>query len=147
MCADAYLPTNEHSALVGMTETSYVRLARNQEHPGYCLVILRAHVTDMAELTPADLSAFWADVQHAARAIDRVFQPKKLDYLVMGHRMPHLHCHLLPQHATDDPRRNVNIADGPTYLSTEAFGRSLAALAAAWEPGADAEESIISSEG
>ncbi|HXH33358.1 MAG TPA: HIT family protein [Plantibacter sp.] len=147
MCTDAHLPINDHSALVATTETSHVRLARNQEHPGYCLVILRAHITDMAELTPAALWAFWSDVQHAARAIDEVFQPKKLDYLVMGHRMPHLHCHLLPQHATDDPRRNVNIADGPTYLSTEAFGRSLAALASAWEPGVDAGESSISSPG
>ncbi|AXL12420.1 HIT family protein [Microbacterium foliorum] len=132
MCADAHLPANDHSALIATTETSHVRLARNQHHAGYCLVILREHVVDMSELSPAQLSAFWADVQRAGRAIDEVLRSKRIDYLVMGHRMPHLHCHLLPQHATDDPLRTVNIADGPTYLAPDAFDTALAALQRAW---------------
>ncbi|WP_282848860.1 HIT family protein [Microbacterium oxydans] len=132
MCADAHLPENEHSTLFATTATSYVRLARNQEHPGYCLVILREHVTDMTSLNPDHLARFWADVQLAGRAIGEAFHPKKVDYLVMGHRMPHLHCHLLPQHANDDPHRNVNIADGPTYLVPDAFDDAVAALTRAW---------------
>jgi diadenosine tetraphosphate (Ap4A) HIT family hydrolase len=128
MCADAHLVANEHSTLIATTATSHVRLARNQHHAGYCLVILREHVTDMADLPPDQLARFWSDVQQAAKAIGQVFQPKKVDYLVMGHRMPHLHCHLLPQHATDDPLRNVNIADGPTYLPSDSFDASVDAL-------------------
>ncbi|MDA4893567.1 HIT domain-containing protein [Streptomyces sp. MS2A] len=127
------MPTNEHSSLVGSTATSYVRLARNQEHAGYCLVILRDHVTDMVDLSPTQLACFWADVQRAGQAIGDVFQPKKVDYLVMGHRMPHLHCHLLPQHANDDPHRNVDISDGPTFLPTDVFDRSVSMLAHAWD--------------
>jgi len=133
MCADAHLPTNDHSTLIATTSTSHVRLARNQHHAGYSLVILREHVVDMSELPPEQLARFWADVQRAARVIDGVFRSKKIDYLVMGHRMPHLHCHLLPQHATDDPLRNVNIADGPTYLPPDAFDAAIAALQRMWE--------------
>lgn len=133
MCADAHLPTNEHSALIAITDTSYVRLARNQHHAGYSLVILREHVVDLAELPPDQLSRFWTDAQRAARVIGEVFQPKKVDYLVMGHRMPHLHCHLLPQHAHDDPLRNVDIADGPMFLPPDAFDAAVAALQGAWE--------------
>jgi diadenosine tetraphosphate (Ap4A) HIT family hydrolase len=133
MCADAHLPTNGYSALIATTGTSHVRLARNQHHAGYSLVILREHVVDMSELPPDQLAGFWADVQRAARVIGEVFQAKKIDYLVMGHRMPLLHCHLLPQHATDDPLRNVDIADGPTYLSPDAFGAAVAALQRGWE--------------
>lgn len=133
MCADAHLEVNEHSALIATTDTSHIRLARNQHHAGYCLVILREHVVDMAELPPDQLSRFWTDVQRAGRAIGAAFQPQKIDYLVMGHRMPHLHCHLLPQHATDDPRRNVDISDGPTSLPADAFDASIVALRRAWE--------------
>ncbi|MFB7252371.1 HIT family protein [Microbacterium sp. NPDC056234] len=133
MCADADLPANDHSALVATTGTSHVRLARNQHHAGYSLVILREHVVDMAELPLDQLASFWRDVQRAARAIDEVFRSKKIDYLVMGHRMPHLHCHLLPQHATDDPLRNVNIAGGPTHLPPDAFHDAVTALQRAWE--------------
>ncbi|WP_168203822.1 HIT family protein [Humibacter ginsenosidimutans] len=132
MCDDAHLPANEHSVLVATTDTSYVRLARNQAHPGYCLVILREHVTDLAELSPQRLTAFWSDVQRAGRAIGEVFQPEKIDYLIMGHRMPHLHCHLLPQHAADDPLRNVDIADGPVFASTAAIGAAVTALQHTW---------------
>lgn len=121
MCADAHLDENPHSILVATTTTTHVRLSHNQAHPGYALVVLREHVTDLADLDPARLSAFWADVQRAGRAIDAVFAPKKIDYLVMGHRMPHLHCHLLPQHTGDDPLRNVDISDGPVVPPLDAL--------------------------
>ncbi len=84
MCLDAHLPTNAHSILVRQTPTSSVRLARNQAHAGYSLVILREHVTDLTDLTPAQLAGFWTDVQHTSRAIQQRFAPKKIDYLVMG---------------------------------------------------------------
>lgn len=133
MCADAHLAENPHSILVVSTTTSHVRLSRNQAHPGYCLVVLRSHVTDMANLSPATLAAFWADVQRAGRAIDEVFAPRKVDYLVMGHRMPHLHCHVFPQHAGDDPLRNVDISDGPAFLTDDALGESARTLRHAWD--------------
>ncbi|WP_369821875.1 HIT family protein [Plantibacter elymi (nom. nud.)] len=88
MCADAHFLANEHSALIATTDTSYVRLARNQHHAGYSLVILREHVVDMVELPPDQLSKFWKDAQRAACVIDAVFRSKKIHYLVMGHRMP-----------------------------------------------------------
>jgi len=133
MCSDAHLPENEHSALVASTATSHVRLSRNQAHPGYCLVILRAHVTGMEQLTGDQLSAFWSDVQRAGRAIETVYAPRKIDYLVMGHRMPHLHCHVFPQHVEDDPKRNVDISDGPVMLSRGALRDAAAVLLATWD--------------
>lgn len=135
MCADAHLPTNEHSVLVRQTPNSFLRLARNQAHAGYSLVILREHVTDITNLTSAQLGDFWTDVRRAGRAIQQTFEPKKIDYLVMGHRMPHLHCHLLPQHAHDDPRRNPDISDGPAIATPLALDRTAQAMGVAWERG------------
>jgi len=132
MCADAHLGENEHSILVLSTATSHVRLARNQAHPGYTLVILRDHVTDLADLAPDELGAFWHDVQRVGRAIGMVFEPRKIDYLVMGHRMPHLHCHVFPQHGGDDPKRNVDISDGPEYPPDGKLVRDAERLRSAW---------------
>ncbi|WP_217183517.1 HIT family protein [Streptomyces sp. AC495_CC817] len=132
MCADAHLEENEHSVLLGSTETTHVRLSRNQAHPGYALVILRVHETNLSDLSPDLLAAFWNDVQRAGRAIESVLGPKKIDYLVMGHRMPHLHCHLLPQHETDDPTRNVDISDGPLLLDDGELRDRAAALRSVW---------------
>lgn len=132
MCADAHLDENEHSILVASTATTHVRIARNQTHRGYCIVILREHVTDLGDLSPKQLSAFWADAQRAGRAIQAVFEPRKIDYLVMGHRMPHLHCHVFPQHSSDDPKRNVDISDGPDHRSPLALREDARALRHSW---------------
>lgn len=137
MCADAHLPENEHSLLIASTSTTHLRLVRNQAHAGYCVVILRDHVTDMGLLGADQLSAFWRDVQRAGRAIEEEFAPRKIDYLVMGHRMPHLHCHVFPQHATDDPKRNVDISDGPVQPEPEALEGARDALRRAWAGLAD----------
>ena len=132
MCADAHLNENQHSLLVASTATTHVRLVRNQAHPGYCVVILRDHETDLADLAPGDLAAFWGDVQRAGRAVATVIEPRKIDYLVMGHRMPHLHCHVFPQHAEDDPHRNVDISDGPEYPSPTELRERALLLRKAW---------------
>lgn len=133
MCADAHVDENEHSILVGSTETTHLRLVRNQAHPGYSVVILREHVTDLAQLDASELSAFWRDVQRAGRAVGVAFVPRKIDYLVMGHRAPHLHCHVFPQHLTDDPLRNVDIADGTAYLPSSGMNDAVAALRKVWQ--------------
>lgn len=132
MCADAHLPENEHSILVASTEMTHVRLVRNQAHPGYTVVILREHLTDLGQLDADQLSMFWRDVQRAGRAVDNAFDPRKINYLVMGHRAPHLHCHVFPQHLEDDPLRNVDISDGPVYLDDAELAHAVVALREAW---------------
>jgi diadenosine tetraphosphate (Ap4A) HIT family hydrolase len=37
------------------------------------------------------------------RALERHFEPVKLNYQLLGNSVPHLHAHLLPRDA-DDPR-------------------------------------------
>jgi diadenosine tetraphosphate (Ap4A) HIT family hydrolase len=86
MCADASLPTNAGSELVAELPWSYLRLVHNQTHAGYCVVVLKQHLPELDDPAP--------------------------DYLVMGHRVPHLHCHVYPQYEDDDPLYNVNIGDG-----------------------------------
>ncbi|MCZ4301068.1 HIT family protein [Microbacterium oxydans] len=132
MCDDAHLAENAHSVMVASTATSFVRLSRNQAHAGYTLVILRAHVTALEHLDGDQLSAFWKDVQRAGRAVETVYSPRKIAYLVMGHRMPHLHCHVFPQHVADDPKRNVDISDGPVLLSPVGLHDAAQALRSAW---------------
>ncbi len=118
MCADAH-PAHERAQCPDRPDGRQLRTARTQPgaHDGYSLVILREHVTGLEDLSPSQLEAFWADVQRVGRAVQQTFTPKKIDYLVMGHRMPHLHCHLL--HSTTPPmiRRNPDISDGPDPCS------------------------------
>ena len=131
MCADASLPTNPGSELVTELPWSYLRLVHNQTHAGYCVVILKQHLPELDDLASDQLAGFWADVATAAAAIRRVFEPRKLDYLVMGHRVPHLHCHVYPQYEDNDPLYNVNIWDGDVRQNNLDRASRLALLRAA----------------
>lgn len=70
----------------------------------------------LQSLDQATLAGFWSDVATVARAIDEVLEPVKIDYFVMGHRMPHVHCHLYPQYRGDDPTHNPDISEGDLEL-------------------------------
>jgi diadenosine tetraphosphate (Ap4A) HIT family hydrolase len=117
MCVDAHLPDNPHSTLITTTRTSFVRLAINQSKPGYCIVVLRQHICELHELGPVELAGFWEDVAAVGRAISSLFTPVKIDNLVMGHRCPHLHCHVYPQYREDDPFGPVDISAGLVRLT------------------------------
>jgi hypothetical protein len=38
-----------------------------------------------------------------------LFGPVRLDYLVLGHQVPHVHCHVLPQYENDDPLAPIDV--------------------------------------
>jgi diadenosine tetraphosphate (Ap4A) HIT family hydrolase len=128
MCGDAPLGTNAASDLIAELPTSYARLAKNQTHPGYCVVILKRHVPELHELPPEELAAFWADVTSVGAAVMTVFEPVKLHYLVMGSRAPHVHCHVYPHFADGDPFRNVDISEGDVLLSEHETAERIALL-------------------
>lgn len=88
---------------------------------------------NVPELSSAALRAFWTDVQRSGRAIAATYEPPKIDYFVMGDRMPQLHRHVLPRPASDDPKRNVDISDGPRFLRPDALRRAAADLHDVWD--------------
>lgn len=73
----------------------------DQTFPGYCLVILRDHATELFHLTPAVRTALLEDVCQGAEALQRALRPTKVNYAVLGNQSPHLHWHLIPRHVGD----------------------------------------------
>jgi diadenosine tetraphosphate (Ap4A) HIT family hydrolase len=80
--------------------------------PGYACVVSKHHVVEPFELPASDAMAFWHDVMAAARALNQLFNPAKLNYEIHGNTIPHLHLHLFPRFAGDpyvggpiDPRQ------------------------------------------
>jgi diadenosine tetraphosphate (Ap4A) HIT family hydrolase len=61
------------------------------------------HVVEPTELDPVEAARFWAELLQVGRAIERVFEPVKLNYNILGNSVPHLHVHVIPRYA-DDPR-------------------------------------------
>jgi len=128
MCADAHLPINEHGELIAERAGGYVRLARNQTHPGYSVVILKRHAVELHDLAPDELRQFWTDVAAVGKVVTELFSPVKLDNLVMGHLCPHVHCHVYPQYRSDDPHALINVQEGDVRLGGDEWDARLRAM-------------------
>jgi diadenosine tetraphosphate (Ap4A) HIT family hydrolase len=128
MCADAHLETNQFSQLVAELRQSYVRLAHNQYRRGYTVVILKRHANELFELSDTELAGYWRDVADTAAALQRLFGAVKINYAVLGNGCPHIHCHLVPLYAADNPPRLLDMGDGEVLLDGNAFAQIVADL-------------------
>jgi diadenosine tetraphosphate (Ap4A) HIT family hydrolase len=68
---------------------------------GYCLLVSRAHATELSQLDDPVRPAFLAEMCLLARAIEDCFRPHKLNYELLGNQVPHLHWHLFPRYPHD----------------------------------------------
>lgn len=93
------LPADE---LLWQFPHSVVLLGPWQYYCGYCIVVNRRHVSEFSELTPAQRHGYFDEMCLVAQAIESCFQPRKLNYELLGNQVPHLHWHLFPRRP-DDP--------------------------------------------
>ena len=82
--------------------TTWVTAGRETPLPGYACVVSKRHVVEPFELSGGERQSFWDEAMAAARTLDELFAPVKLNYEIHGNVIPHLHLHLWPRFE-DDP--------------------------------------------
>jgi diadenosine tetraphosphate (Ap4A) HIT family hydrolase len=88
------------------------------------------HVVEPTELASDEATAFWRELLEIGRAIEKAFQPIKLNYNLLGNEVPHLHEHIVPRYA-DDPRPGWPFPfpeDGSPDIPEDRFRRDLGTL-------------------
>jgi diadenosine tetraphosphate (Ap4A) HIT family hydrolase len=71
-------------------------------NPGHTLVVPRQEIDYWIDM-PAELSARVMEVaQTVSRAIQNVYNPKKVGLTIVGLEVPHVHLHLVPINAVSD---------------------------------------------
>jgi diadenosine tetraphosphate (Ap4A) HIT family hydrolase len=88
--------------LVAELETIWITAQIEAPLPGYVCVVSKRHVVEPFELPSPELIAFWQEAMLAARTVNELFRPTKMNYEIHGNTIPHLHLHLYPRF-TDDP--------------------------------------------
>jgi diadenosine tetraphosphate (Ap4A) HIT family hydrolase len=84
--------------LVRRGEVSNAYLWRSGQVRGYSVVIYTGrHVAEPTELNERDAAAFWRDVLALGRALEALYQPLKMNYLLLGNQIPHAHWHCVPR--------------------------------------------------
>lgn len=131
MCAE--LASGEQVNLFGYTiaqlDMSVLRLSVNQFSPGYCVLICKKHVAEPYHLSTTDRSLFFEDMTRAANALEKVFQPTKMNFQILGNALPHLHCHITPRYYGDPaPGMPLNLAEYERRLTQEEYHRQVGAI-------------------
>lgn len=110
LCAAIGRGDNDFWVAVHAGEFAEVYLERRSRMPGYCVVLWRhGHVAEPDDLDPGQAGGFWAEVLAVGRAVRAQFHPVKLNYMVLGNTVPHLHAHVIPRYR-DDPAPGGPIA-------------------------------------
>ena len=83
-------------------------LHADQFFPGWTLLVLKRHATELWELDADERHALIDGVSAVARALADVYDAIKLNYELLGNEVPHIHWHLVPRRGDDPaPRRPV----------------------------------------
>ena len=80
----------------------------DQFFPGWTVLILDRHATELFELEPDERRALMEAVSDLARALAAVYDAVKMNYELLGNQLPHIHWHVIPRTAADPiPRAPV----------------------------------------
>ena len=107
---------------VGQLGVSKVFLFKEQTYKGRCNVVYNDHVKELFHLNETELAAYMNDVKKVAEAIDKAFEPNKLNYGAYGDKMHHLHMHVVPKYEGQaDWGSTFEMNPGQTYLTEEEY--------------------------
>lgn len=113
---------------------SQLRLMKNQYVSGYAVLICTKHVREPYDLNADESAQFFEDLTRAARALDRVFAPAKMNIELLGNLVPHLHAHLVPRYFGDAaPGRPIDPGAQTVLLSAAEYDDRVRRIQAALE--------------
>ena len=97
-----YCQNNEtqHNLMIEVAKLSVSRLFifREQTYHGRGLVAYDGHVDDLNQLDDEHRNAFMTDVAKVTKAMQKVFNPAKINYGAYSDTLSHLHFHLVPKY-------------------------------------------------
>jgi diadenosine tetraphosphate (Ap4A) HIT family hydrolase len=100
-------------ALIGVSENSWgVRiftgryvdawLPKSGSVPGYTVAVWNGrHVSEPTQLSNEDALGYWQETIGIGRAVEQTFEHAKMNYLMLGNNVPHLHAHIVPRPVLD----------------------------------------------
>lgn len=103
MCADGRPDDNRFGIRIFEGPHSDAYLQREGFHRGYVVVIHRGdhHVTELTDLPAEEAQTYWEEVLRVSRAVSDYYAPLKMNLMVLGNTLPHLHTHVVPRYEDD----------------------------------------------
>jgi diadenosine tetraphosphate (Ap4A) HIT family hydrolase len=112
MCASAGAAESPQGVRVFEGRWCDANLSRYAMRPGYTVVIWKGrHIAEPGELSAEETAGFWSEVARVADAVAAEYKPAKMNWLLLGNGVPHLHVHLVPR-PFEDVRAGGPVEDG-----------------------------------
>ncbi|MFA9378206.1 MAG: HIT family protein [Lachnotalea sp.] len=97
-------------------------LFKEQSKRGRCIVAYKDHVGEMVDISDEERNAFFADVNRAAKAVHKAFNPDKVNYGAYGDTGCHMHMHIVPKYKDGDEWGGIfQMNPQKTYLSEDEY--------------------------
>lgn len=108
---------------------SQLFLFKEQSHPGRCNVVYKDHGIEFHELSDEQRNAFMKDVARAGKAIQKAFNPTKINYGAFADTLSHLHMHIVPKYQGGYNFGGViEMNPKKTYLSEKEYEETIAKI-------------------
>ena len=85
---------------------SILYLHTDQFFPGWSVLVLRRHATELYDLARDERARVMDEVSDVAHALKLAFDARKVNYALFGNVVPHMHWHLIPRLAADPAPRD-----------------------------------------
>jgi diadenosine tetraphosphate (Ap4A) HIT family hydrolase len=87
------------------------------------------HVNDLNELSDEQRNLFMADVAQVTKAMQKLFNPEKINYGAYSDKLSHLHFHLAPKYVDGpDYGGTFQMNPGKVYLTEDEYAAIVASL-------------------
>jgi diadenosine tetraphosphate (Ap4A) HIT family hydrolase len=80
---------------------SVLYLNEDQFFPGWTVLVLKRHATELFELTRDERAQLMEEVSAVAQALKVALGALKINYELLGNQIAHIHWHLVPRLAGD----------------------------------------------
>lgn len=78
-----------------------VRLSKNAAFPWLVLIPKRPNMAEILDLNEEDRQVLYSEIEHCARALQKLFKPTKLNIANIGNVVSQLHIHVIARFKTD----------------------------------------------
>lgn len=131
VCAGVWPRQDHFIADCGLTRAY---LHDDQFFPGWTLLVLQYHATELFDLSRNERSNLIEEVSAVAGVLAKEWRAVKINYELLGNQLPHIHWHLIPRLPQDAaPLEPVwRIAHEPVRLTPDELTLVVERLRKAW---------------
>ena len=101
----------EYPLMIHEFKNSFFVLGDHQFYKGYSLLYLKKHIRELHEIPKAEYLELSAELYEASIAIEKTFNPWKMNVMCIGNQTPYIHWHIIPRYESDKNHKELPMYD------------------------------------